>query len=328
MKSKVSRRLGIAQKANKKIKVGLCLVLLVVFSWGCSLNEVGFRQKNQLHEQQEQEKQAEKQGQQSKLHSPHPSFLTEPELYEVLSGAKEQSKLEGTVLGGVVPHHLVAGSLITDLLAALVPQKPEVIILVGPNHHNSGGRMITGFSDWQTPEGLVETEEKIVQILLEEKLVGQDEQVLGQEHSIGSLVPLIKHYLPQTKIVPLILHHDVSREEVDKLLAVLEPWLEEGKGVFLASVDFSHYLTREQAEEKDRFTLKVMRNFDYPTLFNLGNDYLDSPASLALVFRYAEKKGLRDFQVLANTNAGRILQNDFIETTSYFSLVFLKGDQS
>jgi len=328
MRPKVSKELGRGQTRNKMIQVGLCLVLLIVFSWGCSLNEVGFTQKNQSHEQQKQEKQAEKQGQQSKLYPPHPSFLTEPELYAVLSASKEQSKLEGTILGGVVPHHLVAGSLITDLLAALVPQKPEVIILVGPNHHNLGGRMITGFSAWQTPEGLVEVEEKIVQALLRESIVGQEEQVLSQEHSIGSLVPLIKHYLPQTQIVPLILHHDVTLEEVDKLLAVLEPWLEDGKVVFLASVDFSHYLTREQAEEKDRFTLKVMKNFAYPTLFHLDNDYLDSPASLALVFRYAERKGLHEFQVLANTNSGRILQNDFIETTSYFSLVFLKSDQA
>jgi AmmeMemoRadiSam system protein B len=328
MRLKVRKELGRGQTRKQIIQVGLCLVLVIVFSLGCSLNEVGFRSKNRFHGQQEQEKQAEKQDQQSKLYPPHPSFLTEPELYEVLSGSKEQFNLEGTILGGVVPHHLVAGSLITDLLAALVPQKPEVIILVGPNHHNLGGRMITGFSAWQTPAGLVEVEEKIGQALLRESIVGQDEQVLSQEHSIGSLAPLIKHYLPQTKIVPLILHHDVTLEEVDKLLAVLEPWLEEEKCVLLASVDFSHYLTREQAEEKDRFTLKVMKNFAYPTLFHLDNDYLDSPASLALVFRYAESKGLREFQVLANTNSGRILQNDLIETTSYFSLVFLKTDQS
>jgi AmmeMemoRadiSam system protein B len=319
MRSRVSKELGRGQIKNKIIRVGLCLVLLIVFLPGCSGQPQG---------EQEQEKQAQKKFQQSKQQPPHLSFLTKQELYEVLSGPQEQYNLEGTILGGVVPHHLLAGSLIADLLAALVPQKPEVIILVGPNHHNLGGRLITGFSAWQTPEGLVETEEKIVQTLLEKSIVGQDEQVLSQEHSIGSLVPLIKHYLPQTKIVPLILHHDVSLKEVDKLLAVLEPWLEEEKCVLLASVDFSHYLTREQAEEKDRFTLKVMKNFDYPTLFHLDNDYLDSPASLATVFRYAENKGLQEFQVLVNTNSGQILQNDFIETTSYFSLVFLKSDQS
>ncbi|MDD2432842.1 MAG: AmmeMemoRadiSam system protein B [Clostridia bacterium] len=328
MRSKASRRLGIGQIKKKMIQVGLCLVWLIVFSSGCSLNEGGFTQKNQFHEQQEQEKQVKKQDQQSRQYPPYPSFLTEQELYEVLATPQKQFNLEGTILGGVVPHHLVAGSLITDLLAELVPQKPEVIILVGPNHYNLGARMITGFSAWQTPVGLVEVEENIVQALLEKSSVGQDEQVLGQEHSIGSLVPLIKHYLPQTKIAPLILHHDVSLQEVDRLLEILEPELEEGKCVFLASVDFSHYLTRQEAEEKDRFTLKVMENFAYPTLFRLDNDYLDSPATLAMVFRYAESKGLREFQVLANTNSGQILQNDLIATTSYFSLVFLKSDQA
>ena len=66
-------------------------------------------------------KKAEKQDQQSKQHPAHLSFLTEQELYEVLAVPQEQYNLEGTILGGC-PHHLVAGNLIIDLLAALVPK--------------------------------------------------------------------------------------------------------------------------------------------------------------------------------------------------------------
>jgi hypothetical protein len=65
-----------------------------------------------------------------------------------------------------------------------------------------------------------------------------------------------------------------------------------------------------------------MKDFDLATLFKLGNDYLDSPASLASVFLYAQRKGVRGFAVLENTNSGELLKNDLMETTSYFSLVF------
>jgi len=331
-----------------KVKlVGLCLVLALVFSLIHALEEVKFISSGSQQNAVEEEQKLNSEGlPQNKQQSPHPSFISQQELYEVLANSKEYSNLEeqsnlegqfnsvaqpnskGTIHAGVVPHHLVAGSLITDFMFAISPQEPELLVIVGPNHNNSGGRIITGYADWQTPEGLVETEDNIVRTLLEKEMAVRDEKVLSKEHSIGSLIPLIKYYLPQAKVVPIIFHHDVTLEEVDKLLAVLDPLLAEEKGVLLASVDFSHYLTRKEAQEKDSLTLEVMNNFDYPTLFHLGNDHLDSPASLATILRFAERKDLQEFQLLANTNSGVILQNDFIETTSYFTLVFLKIDQS
>lgn len=275
----------------------------------------------------------------------HPSFVSAGELAQVLAGpqqaknaapqardnqqvpdvqqAQDVNQAQGeTIVSGVVPHHLVAGALISELMEAVAWQEPEVIILVGPNHFNEGGRIISGYGDWQTPLGLVKTERQIVQALLEKNVVVRDEAVLDKEHAVGNLMPLIKKFLPDVQVVPLILHHDVSLREVDKLLDDLEPILAEKKAMLLASVDFSHYLTGEEAKEKDRFTLQVMRNFDYPTLFLLGNDYLDSPASLSMAFRWAERKGLKDFTVLKNTNSGELFQDHHIETTSYFTLLF------
>jgi hypothetical protein len=164
-------------------------------------------------------------------------------------------------------------------------------------------------------------EDRVVSVLLDKGLALRDEEVLSQEHSVGALVPFLKYFLPEAKIVPLILHHDVSLHEVDALLNALEPFLN-GRAVLISSVDFSHYLPRSEAQAKDRETIRYMRNFNYATLFSLGNDYLDSPASLAAALRLAEKRGFKEFSVLDNTNSGIILQNDFIETTSYFTLVF------
>lgn len=327
--------------SGKEKLMGLCLVLVMVFSLVYALEKVEFISKESIQNGSQQVNQKEQKPNlqglpQNKQQPPHPSFLSQKELYEVLASSnieervvpENQKELKGIVLAGVVPHHLVAGNLITDFLSALALQNPELLVIVGPNHFNLGGRIITGFADWQTPEGLVKTEGSIVQILLKKEMAVQDEQVLRNEHSIGSLMPLIKHYLPQAQVVPLIFHHDVTLEEVDKLLAVIDPLLAEANSVLLASVDFSHYLTRKEAEEKDSFTLKVMNNFDYPTLFHLGNDYLDSPVSLATVIRYAERKDVHEFQLLANTNSGVILQNEVIETTSYFTILFLMPTQS
>lgn len=259
------------------------------------------------------------------LVSTHPSFLTRQELNIILAERAERTVkpaiAESRVISAVIPHHLVASRLLNDALEVLSRQETDRIILVGPNHFNKGSRIISGLYGWETPEGVVQADEKAIRRLLEQGLAVRDENVLEKEHSIGALVPLIKHYLPKAKVVPLILHHDVSLQEIDVLLRELEPFLDE-KSVLIASVDFSHYLTRREAQAKDQETLNYMQAFDYQNLYRLGNDYLDSPASLAAAFRLAEKQGLKEFTVLDNTNSGLILQNDFIETTSYFTLIF------
>jgi len=256
----------------------------------------------------------------------HPSiFMSREDFYRYLGEQaainSETADTESRIICGVVPHHLVASRLIVQFWDMLARQEPEVIILAGPNHYNLGGKVITGLYDWQTPEGLVKTEAQIVGTLLDKGLAVCDEEVLSKEHSIGGLLPFIRHFMPQARVVPLIFHHDVSLQEIDALLAALKPYLDRG-AVLAASVDFSHYLTRREAQDKDELTLRVMRQFDYTTLFKLGNDHLDSPASLTLAFRYAQIRDFMEFDILGHSNSGIILKNDMMETTSYFTLVF------
>lgn len=273
-------------------------------------------------------------------YSTHPGFINERELNTILartssiSSANQDSQQDfeqGRVISAVVPHHLVAGHLIAEVMETLSEQQPEVLIIVGPNHSNRGGRIITGYNGWQTPSGIMSVDTDIVEFLLNKGAAVRDEETLATEHSIGAVVPLIKYYIPEARIVPLVLHYDVTLQEVDSLLKILNTYTTESnqkdpdikeKTVIISSVDFSHYLTRSQAQLKDEEIKIHMQNFDYATLFTLGNDYLDSPASLAAAFRQAEKHGIRKFTVLDNTNSGIIMQNDYIETTSYFTLLF------
>lgn len=271
----------------------------------------------------------EAQSDRGKPNQSHPGiFMTKEDLYRCLSEEANNETIpaqaEGRIISGVLPHHLVAGRLIVQFMKNLAAQNPAVIILAGPNHYNLGGKIITGLYDWQTPDGLVKTEQEIAGVLLDKGLAVRDEEVLSREHAVGGLMPFIRHFMPQTRVVPLVFHYDVSLTEIDALLETLRPYLDKttGAAVVVASVDFSHYLTRQEAEFKDEITLKAMREFDYTALYQMGNDHLDSPASLALAFRTAEKRGVRDFEILDNTNSGVIFKNDIIETTSYFTLVF------
>ena len=229
---------------------------------------------------------------------------------------------ESKIFGAVVPHHLLAYKLIDPVFNKIALEKPATIILIGPNHFNQGARILTTPWGWQTPFGIVESDQAIIDSLVADQLVKVNEEVFKSEHSIGSLMPFLKFYLPETQVVPIILHHDVTRQEARELGKYLAELVGDKNCLVMASVDFSHYLTREEAELKDRETIEALKNKNMGKIFSMGNDYLDSPASIGVLFSAMEELGKEDFRILDNINSGVILNNDLIETTSYLTLMF------
>jgi AmmeMemoRadiSam system protein B len=121
------------------------------------------------------------------------------------------------VFGAVVPHHLLAYEMIAEVFNLLKDQEPPLIILIGPNHNNQGERISTSAWGWQTPFGVVETDRKVIEGLVNTSLVKVDDNVFSNEHSMGNLMPFIKYFLPKTKVVPIVFHHDLRKMEANLL---------------------------------------------------------------------------------------------------------------
>lgn len=255
----------------------------------------------------------------------HPNNFFDPQYFNPHASEEEEIS-GGRICGAVVPHHLLAHRLIAEVYLQLQKNPPSLLILLGPNHQNRGTRILTSGLGWQTPFGTVEADQEVVEQLLGTHTVKKDDHAFTEEHSMGNLMPFVKYYLPNTKVVPIIYHHVVSKKEAVLMANHLTKLVEDG-AVIIASVDFSHYLTRREAEEKDEKTLKVMREKNLDTLFTMGNDYLDSPAALGTLFFAMENQGIQDFTLLEHTNSGILIGNDMIETTSYMTMLFQKQDK-
>ena len=66
-----------------------------------------------------------------------------------------------------------------------------------------------------------------------------------------------------------------------------------GNSLIIISIDFSHYLTEEEADKNDRITEDLILNSDIEKIVRLNNDYVDSPASLAAALLFAKNKKLK-----------------------------------
>lgn len=226
------------------------------------------------------------------------------------------------IYGAVVPHHLLAYEMIAEIFNILKDQEPPLIVLIGPNHYNQGERILTSTWGWQTPFGTVESDREVIEDLVETSLVKINNDIFSQEHSMGNLMPFIKYFLPEAKVVPIIFHHDLKKEEGVLLSQIFSRWVQEKEAVIIASIDFSHYLTNKEAQEKDQETLKVIENRNIARLLKMGDDHLDSPGAMMTLLLTMEKLDVQDFRILGHTNSGILLGNDLIETTSYFTFVF------
>lgn len=258
------------------------------------------------------------------------AFFAPEQFYKGLRQAQElpavrraggEGARAGGLAGGLVPHHALAGVMFSAFFLELEERQPDTVFVVGPNHENKGARIITGRRAWATDFGQVEADGALVDSLVQSRLAVLDDDVLASEHAIGALMPYLKYHTPAARVVPVIVHKGVTLGEVRALADFLAPLLGPER-LLVASVDFSHYLTRAEAEAKDEVTWQAIQDFDLPALLRMGPDHLDSPAALSLLMVAMQKLGAAGPEVVAHTNSGVLLGNDHIETTSYFTLKY------
>lgn len=224
---------------------------------------------------------------------------------------------------GVVPHHLLASFQIADFFQGLSFGNIHTVILIGPNHYERGNyKIISSEYEWNTPFGKVEPDRKIIGELERKKIIQIHPEVIEKEHSLGGIIPFLKYYLPEARVVPLALSAKNKEQDMELFAEELKRYAKEEGVVLVASIDFSHYLSSFDAEKRDEETLKAIRNRQYRTITLFNNDYLDSPPSLISLMKAAENLSLHGPEIIHHTNSGSMTGSKFEKTTSHISLYY------
>ncbi|MGE5614602.1 MAG: AmmeMemoRadiSam system protein B [Bacillota bacterium] len=240
------------------------------------------------------------------------------------SGAGNAGYPAGSVAGGVVPHHLLAGKMIAQFFRTLSESSPDTIVIIGPNHDRIGmNKLHTSSLDWATAFGILETDRNIAESLVNELGASENTKLMETEHSISSLAPYVKYYMPTTKIVPILLHGNYTLAESEKLGEFLAGIMKNNAGiVVIASVDFSHYLDADTAEKMDKITLDAIISRDAAAISRMGNDNIDSPPSILSLLCIMDEIGAIGPEITAHDNSFGITGGGAECTTSYFTMFF------
>jgi len=240
-----------------------------------------------------------------------------------IEGGTGEDLPEGEIMGGIVPHHLLAARMIGDFFRKVSQSDPEVVVVIGPNHKGQGAKSVqTAGRDWDTPFGVLRADSGIIGSLLESRMAAENSGLMEEEHSISSLVPYIKYFMPHSKIVPILMTVTDRISGAEELGEFLARMARSRKILFMASVDFSHYLPVEKADEMDEITQKALLERDIDRIRAMDNDHTDSPVSVITLLNVMDRLGAREQIILGHNNSARISATDPSSTTSYFTVIY------
>ena len=227
------------------------------------------------------------------------------------------------IIGGIIPHHLLAADLIAEFFSNF-NNDYETIILIGPNHFSAGkSKIISSARNWQTPYGVLKYDKYVINELSLFNEIKIEENIFEKEHAINSEVAFIKKTFSNAKFVPLVLRDNIDEKAVTELALRLADIAKNKKILILSSVDFSHYKDNLTAQKNDEISIGAIESFNFNEIYNLD---IDSPASIYTLLKFGELNN-SEFNLLNNSNSA-ILSNklNLKSTTSYVTGYFVVKD--
>jgi len=230
------------------------------------------------------------------------------------------------VIGAMSPH---AGWQFSGRGAGMLFSRVEIpgtVVVLCPNHRGMGSDVsIQSEGSWRMPTGNVDIDDELAgAIRARANFVQDDPAAHAAEHSLEVQLPIIRHFRPDFRLVPLSLGR-VSYQNCEELGKVIaEAVAETGKEVLVvASSDMTHFESAEAAKKKDDMALKKMLELDPKGLYDTVSANRITmcgfiPATIMLV--YSIQQGARRAEIVDYRNSGDVT-GDYHDVVAYASVI-------
>lgn len=177
------------------------------------------------------------------------------------------------VFGVICPHagYAYSGPVAANSFYAISALRPELVVLVGPNHWGLGcdiAAMKEGV--WETPLGEVEVDsEAASEISKASKAVELDFLSHTRDHSLEVQVPMLQEiYQHRFKILPVIMI-DQTQKSATELGMAIAKISRDRKTVIVGSSDFTHYERNELAHSQDGALIEPILKMDVARFYGV-----------------------------------------------------------
>lgn len=246
------------------------------------------------------------------------SFFKNAETYEEsfqkFEGVKKQK-----VISGITSHHFLAKDLIANFFAGVDQNKIKNIIIVGPDHFKylwfKNIMAATSTLNWKTPFGYLNANTDFVNKAAEKEMIALKDGVFYGEHSVFTLIPFIKFYFPEAKVIPIIL---LSSEDYDYYYK-LGKYLDIPNSFLVVSSDFSHKSTLDMINHQDSKSIRALDSIDFERIDEIE---CDCRACIALMYGYLSNYDSVKFSLMENKNSTDFGDASVDNITSYVNAYY------
>ncbi|MGB9003378.1 MAG: AmmeMemoRadiSam system protein B [Nitrosotalea sp.] len=177
------------------------------------------------------------------------------------------------IIGVICPHagYMYSGPIAACSYYAMSSLKPDLVIIIGPNHWGIGCDIATMKDGlWRTPLGDVEVDtDAALEINKIAKNVELDFFSHTRDHSLEVQIPMLQEiYSHKFKILPIILI-DQSYNAATELGMSVSKIAKNKKTVIIGSSDFTHYEENEFAHEQDKSLIEPILEMDVNEFYNI-----------------------------------------------------------
>ncbi len=226
------------------------------------------------------------------------SLYYDPERVPGGIAAPARYAVEGELVGGLVPHHLLASDMIAGFfrMAGEQSSRFDRVLLLSPSHYpeRCGSALMTSTAGWDTPYGRIEPDLEMAASLLGDPALGMldDPDAVEYDHGAAGLVPFIRRYLPGARLTVCLLSNRLSQERLSAFWERVAALCEEGSVLLVVSADCSHYLTPKESAERDRETAHAIEHCEIGRVLGFTDSNVDSPQSLSTLLYLVQEQGL------------------------------------
>jgi hypothetical protein len=303
-------------------KTILILVSLAVLLSGCTLSVDSMENKEAENSEDAYNNKETENSIEYKSNRYNSSLFYNPKDFYSTVPENIDKKIDG-VKGIVCTHHLLASEMLHEVFLKIDNiEKYKNVVIIGPDHNTTDTKNIYSTQlDWMTPFGKLEIDQDALEIALEYESIEIADSILENEHSNAALVHFVKYYMPDVKILNFTLPGTLDLGEVLDFSNFLEEVIIDDETLLIGSIDFSHYLDYDTANEKDDESFKEIQERNFVNIMNFNNDNVDSPQTLVAFLKVMNRLD-GELAFINNKNSYDIIPFDRNETTSYFSLIY------
>lgn len=241
------------------------------------------------------------------------------------------------IIGLIAPHagYMYSGPIAAHGYLQLATNgKPELFIILGPNHTGLGSGIAVDFGeDWETPLGIVRVNDEVAKkISVKSGIVDLDSLAHKYEHSIEVQLPFLQYIFgSDIAIVPITMMIQTldAAKSIAKAIYDVEKELNLDI-VVIASTDFTHYEPHTIATRKDKLVIDAILELDANKVYERVTSYnisMCGPGPVMTLIEYVKLK-MSEVKVQAKllkyATSGDIT-GDKSAVVGYASILFTKG---